>query len=298
MDFINCLVLHSFAIMNFTYNKEFTLSMQDTKTRLNLSNPYFFWGLIIIFLLSVFFLTVNLNVVDTTVNEHKSDSSIVEQSYKDKADDKNIVVDLDNLNHMDFEKHQPSFNNTKSRSNITLLLLILYTIGISILFVYREKQNRVKLLSMEKIEDTIKIKLAEKEQKTYLYEHLKDDLEKHKDIIEPELKLDKIENELAADPRYIIINARVILEKTILKLYKYYFKEEATLNEMLQLLHRKRILSPALNNYAHTIKAFGNKAVHPSLNTTSEYKPKDALLVLNTLLQYLQDLKSANLPEK
>jgi hypothetical protein len=207
-----------------------------------------------------------------------------------------IVVDVDNLNHMDFEKHQTSL--TQTSSNKTLFLLLLYTIAISILFVYREKQNRVKLRSMEKIEDTIKIKLAEKEQKIYLYEHIKDDLVLHKKSIEPELKIEKIEQELTTDPRYIIINARIILEKTMLKLYKYYYKEEATLNEMITALYRKKILSPALNNYAHTIKAFGNKAVHPTLNSDEVTKPKDALLVLNTLLQYLEDLKSTNFPEK
>ncbi len=277
---------------------------KHSKTRFNLANPYIFWSLIVIFLILIFVLHSYLNSTTSPTEITQTKPNIVERSYKDGSSNAKIVVDVNNLNHMNFEKHQPKLKENTSfiasfkEKNITLLLLLFYTAALSILFVYREKQNKVKLMHMEKIEDTIKIKLAEKEQKTYLYEHLKDDLVTHKNIIEPELKLEKIEEELTADPRYIIINARVILEKTMLKLYKYYFQDEATLNEMIQALYRKRILSPALHNYAHTIKAFGNKAVHPSLDATSYYKPKDALLVLNTLLQYLQDLKSANLPEK
>ncbi len=276
-----------------------------TNAKYKFTNPYFFWGLILVLLFITFFL--NQYFTHSPAEAVKTQSSIVEQSHKDGAHDETIVVDVDNLSHMDFEKHQPKapkdksfFTNLKDNiyKNSTLLLLLLYTTAISILFIYREKQNSIKLLNMEKIEDALRIEIAEEEGKTYLFELIKDDLAKHKDTIEPELKLDRIEEGLVADPRYIIINARVILEKTILRLYKHYFNEEATLNEMMQSLYRKRVLNPALNNYAHTIKAFGNKAVHPTLDTTTAYQPKDALLVLGTLSQYLQDLKSADLPEK
>jgi len=231
----------------------------------------------------------------TVTEQKKQDSTIVSQSYS--KNNAVIVVDVDNMKYMDFEKHQPALQK-ESSSDTSFLLLLLYTVIISILFVYREKQNKIKLIYQEKIGDAIKIKLAEEEQRPKTLELLKNDLKKHKEIMAPELKLEKIEQDLTEDPTYIIIKARVVLEKTILKLYKFYFQEESTLNEMLYALNKKRILSPALNNYAHTIKAFGNKALHPSLDVNDNYKPKDALLVLNTLLQYLEDLKSVNLPEK
>jgi len=266
---------------------------QRQKTKLNLSNPYLFWGIIILLLMAIFFLNNSLKETHSNTKE-KNESSIVERSYKDSSSP--IVVDVENLKHMDFEKHQPT-HSAETSYNTTLLLLLLYTVAISILFVYREKQNRVKLFNIEKIDDAIKIKQAEKESESPLYEYIKDDLIRHKDIIEPELKLEKIEEELADNPRYVIVNSRIILEKTILKIYFKNFNETKTLNEMLFILKNKKILSLSLNNYAHTIKAFGNKACHPTVDPSLYQKPKDALLVLNTLLQYLHELKSANLLE-
>ena len=271
----------------------------DSRAKFKLTNPYIFWGLISIF----FFLTLFLSQYFTSPSsseEIKIKPSIVEQSYIEKP----IVIDPDNLHHMDFEnnlsttKAKESFFGdvyTKFAENSTIYLLFFYTIILSILFIYREKQHRLKILYVEKREDERRIADAEISARNNIYEGIGQELEKHKGILEPELKIDGLEQRLNTDANYTIINARVVIEKIILKLYSKHFDDEATLNSMMMALYKKRILNPSMNNYAHTIKAFGNKALHPNINAPIVFESKEALFIIGSLLELIKELDSANL---
>lgn len=276
--------------------------MQSKKNkRFSLTNPWVFWSIVLSILLLLLIANKYLSSsqAETTKGSH---TNIVEQSFE-LNDRKPIVIDPDNLQHMDIERNKVPYNDSTQKKNFfqdrLLYILILYTILLSLLFAYREKEHRKQVRNQEVLDDELQLLIAKQKGKTYVFESLADDIEKHKNILEPELKIEKIEAELNNDVNYIIINARIILEKTMLKLYKYYFNEDPpTLNDMMYILHKKRVLTPAMNSYAHTIKAFGNKAIHPTLDPRSRFEPKDGLLVLSSLLQYLEDLKSTDLPEK
>ncbi len=265
------------------------------KTKYILTKPWVFWGLIILLFLGMFFM-VNRTSASVNVTTPSSSTNIVEQSFQDKK----IVIDPDNLTRMDFDKKSPTEENNNRSSNFfstnsTMLLLLFYTIIISLLFIYREKQHKNKLVLMEKVEDELQIQLAKKNDHANLYEGIDSEIKKHRTILEPELKINGLEERLNSDANYVIISARIVVEKIILKLYSQYFEDEATLNGMMAALYRKRILNPSMNNYAHTIKAFGNRAIHPNLDTPVVFKSKEAVLVIGSLLQFINELDSNNL---
>ncbi len=269
-------------------------------SKFKLTNPFIFWGLISILLLLTFFLNQYFTS-SLSLKETKITPSIVEQSYTEKK----IVIDPDNLHRMDFDKNgaiedKGSFLGDiykKVSENSTVFLLLFYTIILSALFVYREKQHKNKLIYMEKMEDELKIQIAKIDSSVDLYEDLGREIEKRKSILEPELKIEGLKERLNSDAVYVIITARMVTEKIILKLYSKYFDNEATLNDMMMALYRKRILNPSMNNYAHTIKAFGNKAIHPNINSPIVFDTKEAVFVISSLLQFIQELDSKNLLE-
>ena len=89
--------------------------------------------------------------------------------------------------------------------------------------------------------------------------------------------------------------SRVVLEKILLDICSKNNLEEETLNNMIYVLFKKRILDPQTNGYAHTIKAFGNYAAHPNKNKQITFSSKDAILTLSTLITFLSVLESKNL---
>ena len=273
--------------------------MFNQQAKFKLTNPYFFWGLISVLLVLTFFLnqyfTSSLGLIETKITP-----SIVEQSYTEKK----IVIDPDNLHYMNFEDGQSVVKDQESYvanlyekliENSTVFLLLFYTIILSALFVYREKQHKNMLVYMEKMEDELQIQIAVIDANVDLYEDLGREIEKHRSILEPELKVEGLKERLSSDAVYVIITARMVTEKIILKLYSKYFDNEATLNDMMMALYRKRILNPSMNNYAHTIKAFGNKAIHPNINSPVIFETKEALFVISSLLQFIKELDSKNL---
>jgi hypothetical protein len=48
-------------------------------------------------------------------------------------------------------------------------------------------------------------------------------------------------------------------------------------------------------NYAHIIKAFGNKAVHPNINKPVTFTKQDVLMVLSVLLLFLKECDQNNI---
>ena len=64
---------------------------------------------------------------------------------------------------------------------------------------------------------------------------------------------------------------------------------------MIIYLYKKRVLNHNIHNYAHIIKAFGNKVAHPNIRIPEQFDSKDATLVLGSLLQLLKEFQSNNL---
>ncbi len=276
----------------------------NTVSKFKLTNPYIFWGLISIF----FFLTFFLNqyfIPASALETNKVQPSIVEQSYTEKK----IVVDPDNLDRMDFEKKSSTAEATKSNldnrfsENRLLLLLLLYTIILSFLFMYREKQNKKKLAYMKKQEDALRIAVIQAEEKGKIYENMWDDMEKFKYLLEPELKICSLKDQLEKNidccmADGIIVSTRKVLEKTLLPLqYETFpnFKGETTLNGMIYHLGEKDVLTRTMKKDAKAIQSLGNTAAHADTDATIAFEARDAISSINYLLRFIKELDTANL---
>lgn len=262
---------------------------------LNLSNKYVFWLLIFI-LLGLFITFISNSAYEVTV---KKQGNIIERSYQNSQE---YVIDLekiDEVSDLDGNKEKNigeiALNTAvKSISSTNNLLLIVYTILISLLFLYREKQNRKTISLLEKRDDELKI-LAAKQNFTTIYSNLSDELKPFEKIIESDINLETLEEKINNESKYLILASRIILEKLIMTHYAKYYEEEATLNIMIVSLYRKRILNHNMHNYAQIIKAFGNKVAHPNIKNPEKFNSKDATLVVGSLLQFLKELDANNM---
>lgn len=277
-------------------------------SKFKLANPFIFWGLISLF----FFLTLFLSKYFTSSassEETKNTPSIVEQSYKDKP----IVIDPDNLYRMDFENNLSTpeteksfFRNiyTKFSENSTVFLLLFYTTILSILFIYREKQRRIKVIYEQKIADDLNIaRLRAEEKLKNINKDMWSDMEKYKHILEPELKIcslkEQLENNIdccMADG--IIVSVRKVLEKTLLPLQSETFpnfKGEISLNGMIYHLGKKDILTKTMGKDAKAIQSLGNTAAHADTDAIIAFEARDAISSVNYLLRFIKELDSANL---
>jgi len=278
--------------------------MKKITHQYKLANPYIFWFIIIALLLITFGASqyFSSNSGTNTMEVTKADSTIVEKSYKQNQTP--IEIDLDNMTHMDYENY---INIEKSRSilpnfihdNLNMFLLILYTVALALLFVYREKQNRLQRQYMEQFIDEIKIKNAQKEFKTnsFSFESVKDEIEKQQTILSPYFASNTIEEHLSEYPDYVMMKARIVLEKVITQIYYNKFETKTTLNQMIVALHRKNILQKDIDNYAHTIKGFGNQAAHYH-HRGYDATTQDALLTISTLIKFIELVQSRKLLEK
>lgn len=206
--------------------------------KINLSNPFVFWFLILILTFSVVF--YNTNTFTKTIEQEKR---IVEQSLtKNKKDAQ--VIDLDKIesaktyDDLVSKKEELSFSkNIDQVVSSENIFTIIYGFLVSILFVYREKQNRDKISKLEKVEDELKIQFAK--QKTTIYEDISKELEKYKEIIKHDINLEAINERIEKEPKYIVIASKNILEQIITKMYqKYLNKENENLNVMLTELYK------------------------------------------------------------
>ena len=253
-----------------------------------ITQPLFFALIILTFLLITFTLLDLVLFTDLKKNQ-LTNGSLENQSYQyTHIDNTDIIVDPNSIQSMNID------TNSKI-DNKTLIILFIYTIIISLLFMYREKENRKRILYLDKIEDRLRIEQEIKKKQNYIYESIENSLLKYQDILEPEFSLKELNRQVEANRNYVLINSRVVLEKIILHIYKAYFTEDTTLNNMMKELFKKRIFTPSLNSYAHTIKAFGNKALHPSIEKSISFEVNEAMLVLSSLNEFLKELNEKKL---
>lgn len=258
--------------------------------KINLSNPYLFW--IVIFILTIGIIFYNTKNTFTTVV--KQTQAIQEQSLsKDKSKDDKYIIDLDKIEDAktyndlvvkDFEElsFSKKVESVISSENIFTLM---YGLLVSILFIFREKQNRDKIYKLEKVEDDLNIQLAK--QKTTIYSDISKELEKYKELIKYDINLELLDERIENEPKYIVIASKNILEQIITKMYKKYLNLENTnLNIMLNYLYKNRKLNHDTNNYAHIIKAFGNKANH----TSKIFDSREATLAISNLIEFLKTI--------
>ena len=162
---------------------------------------------------------------------------------------------------------------------------------ISILFIYREKQNRIKVILLEKQEDALQIELA-KQSDISIYLEIEKEIEKYAVIFYPELNASTFKNLLEISPLSIISASRRIAEKVINHIYDKYFTIDKPFALKIVILQKNNYITYEMSNLAHIVKAFGNKASHPNAII---YTKKDALLVVSTLLHLIEKLDFDNL---
>lgn len=256
--------------------------------KLDITKPYIFWGIIFFVILCFVFIFNQLQIMPSETIEqsnfqkHSFDDSDKSMGTYDFPD---INVDLEPENKGLFQK---ILNND---TNILLVLLLVYSIGLSMLFTYRERVRSLR----EKQNEKIRIEKEQNQSKINIYANIEQELEKYKALLTPEFNFEDLDKKIEKDVKYILFASRVVLEKILLRICANNNLSEDTLNDMIYILFKKRILDPQTNGYAHTIKAFGNYAAHPNKNTQIIFSSKDALLVLSTLITLLNALDSKQL---
>ncbi len=271
-----------------------TKDIQLKNNIFKLSNPYFFWILItlLIFITMIFSEGV---FITTSDNDIKNNSSITEQSYSNTDSDK-YILDIDNIHTNDYT-HNSSLIETSYKklipNNMASASFYIYTLLISLLFIYREKQNRVKLILLEKQEDALQIELA-KQSDINIYSEIEKEIEKYASTFNPELDASTFKELLYISPISVISASRRITEKIITKLYDKHFAYEKPFALRIVILQKNNYITNDMSNLAHTVKAFGNKASHPN---ETVFTNKDALLVVSSLLHLVENLDTANILE-
>ena len=263
-----------------------------TQNIFKLSNPYFFW-ILILFLIILTIFSIEYFSITTENKKTKSNSSHTEQSYTGEDTDKEYVIDIENLHTSDYI-HDSSIIETSYKklipNNMGTISFYIYTILISLLFVYREKQNRVKLMLLEKQEDTLKIDLA-KQSDISIYSEVEKEITKYASTFNPEFNANTFKELLHISPISVIAASRRVTEKIITNIYDKHFANEKPFAMKIIILQKSNYITHDMSNLAHTVKAFGNKASHPN---DTVFTNKDALLVVSSLLHLVEKLDAAN----
>lgn len=274
------------------------LNYEAKSMKINLSNPYIFWIVILMLTLGI----ILYNTQNRFNTEIEQKNAIQEQSLsKDKSKEDKYIIDLDNIesaktyNDLKIKDVEELSFSKKVKSVVSgeNIFTIIYGFLISILFIFREKQNRDKIYKLEKVEDELSIQLAK--QKTTIYKDISKELENYKDLIRHDINLELLNERIEKEPKYIIIASKNILEQIITKMYKKYHNQENTnLNVMLGILYKNRKLNHDTNNYAHIIKAFGNKANH----TSKIFDSREATLSISNLIEFLKAIEKKGILEE
>ncbi len=258
--------------------------------KFNITNPFVFWGIVVFIVISIvlsFQLVIELNFL----NQHVKTETFETHSYENGIEDlkTNEFPSLD----VKLEPENTNLLNIllNKDTNILLIVLLIYSVGLSMLFTYRERARDLR----EKQNEKILIEKEKNQSKINIYENIEHELQKYQSILTPEFNFEDLDRKIEKDIKYILFASRVVLEKILLDICNKNDLQEETLNDMIYILFKKRILDPQTNGYAHTIKAFGNYAAHPNKNKLVEFSSKDALLVLSTLVTFLNILETKNL---
>lgn len=259
-------------------------------SKINLSNPIVYWSFIILTILLFIIVYQNIKVAEITES-----NTTTFQKYNFNENEKNLgSYEFPDIN-VKLESEEKNFflNIFSSNNNILIFFLLIYSIVLSMLFTFRERSR----ISKEMLDEKLKIEKERIQSKVSIYENIEEELLKYKNIISPELNVQELDKKINFETNFILFSSRVILEKVLLNICEENSISEETLNNMIFVLYKKRILDPQTNGYAHTIKAFGNRVAHPSRSNPIEFTTKDALLVLSTLVSLLNIFESKKLLE-
>lgn len=255
-----------------------------------LINPYSLIGLLSTLIFSAYLLShLDYKVTTKTTVTYPLETSNTSNK---------MIIDPDDIYYMDLKENTKHSTQNRVISNFQadqsklFFFSALYAITLTLLVTFYLLQKHSK----QKIQ---------KELNNYknISADMWMDIEKYKNILEPELNINALKMQLTehsdsciADG--VIVVTRKVLEKVLAPIFKEAFpsfSEETTLNNIIYNLNKKQTITRAAHNYARTIQSFGNMAAHSSANSTSTYGPKEAESVLNSLLLLLKELDSSNL---
>ena len=256
--------------------------------RVNMSNPVVFAGAVLVLILS--FVSI-YTYIDRgmPVSRHTATKPHFQENSYSENDHELGTYDFPDIG----VKLQPETDTFfAKKNNYLILFLALYSVALSVLFTYRERNRALN----ERLNEQIEIEKAHKQQsKINIYENIENELMRYKEILSPELTLEHLDEKINKEVNYILFASRTVLEKVIRSICLKYDMETDKLVTMIRRLYRKRILDPQTNGYAHTIRAFGNRAAHPSMDNPMHFTSKDALLVLSILVTLLNELHARRL---
>jgi len=252
-----------------------------------LSNPFIFWAIVLFMLVAILFSQQTHNDDYNNKQQH-----IKEMSYNTISDKNDrYILDLNKINDAtnikDIEVKDMSFITKVSQISISNIWLILYTLVLSILFLIRERDNKVKTLINEKLQDRLRIEDIKK--KSHIEPDLINGLKLFSNILKPDIDVEKLEQKINTESKYILIAIRVVLERLLQEIDNQRTSDEITLNSLIYQLHKSKKITNSMLNYAHIIKAFGNKAVHPNIKKPVNFTKQEVLMVLSVLLLFLKE---------
>lgn len=119
-------------------------------------------------------------------------------------------------------------------------------------------------------------------------------------IINPPLNAFKFDDIINLDPESIIFKSRKVTEKLLSHVYLNHFNQNdfSTLDVKIKKLYKDGAITKKAQNYAFTIKAFGNISAHMDIENPVVFVKSDALIVSNALLLLIDELISLNLIDK
>lgn len=258
--------------------------------KVNLVNPFIFWSIVgTVIIIFVFgYSEIQYQAVEINKSNVFEKHSFNSQNELNPYEFPNINVELEPEN---------NFISTQlfSSNNILFLLLAIYSVGLSMLFTYRERSR----ISKEMLDEQLRIEKERIQSKVNIYDSIEKELAKYSKIVTPEFNLDGLDKRIENDVNYILFSSRVVLENLLLKIcrVKNIEIEGDKLANLIYILKKEGILDNQTNGFAHTIKAFGNNVAHPARVNNIKFESRDAMLVLSTLVTLLNVLDSQHLLE-
>ena len=178
--------------------------------KINFSNTFIYWTIIIISILAFSFLFDNTKKI--YIEKKEIANTFDKYSYQ-SGEKKLDTYEFPDIN----AKLEPEKNNIISNlflkdTNLLMIFLLIYSIGLSMLFTYREKSR----ISKEMLDEKLKIEKERIQSKVNIFEDIEIELKKYENIINPEMKLENLDKRIDTDTNYVLFNARVVLEKILL----------------------------------------------------------------------------------
>ena len=262
--------------------------------RVRLTNPYIFWVIVTTSTLLIFLYNTSTNLTHygDKIKTYTDHSLRLENEKSNPNNNINMKIDLDKIENAKNEEnfivndiHNLSLDTFDKEVAVDNALTLVYAAFISILFVIRERQNQLKIINLEKLEDERNIKRAK--EAPIVIQNISSELSEFQELIKNDLNSSAINERIENEPKYIVIASKNILEQVITKMYKKYLNQDNTnLNIMIVDLFKKGFLNHQSNNFAHIIKSFGNKANH----TNKIFDSREAVLAVSNLIEFLKEL--------